>query len=58
MEGRTEYWEWTSSGEAPNHHYLVPAVIKSLEPFPDSWIAPLDALRITPAMDAGAATVE
>jgi 2-polyprenyl-3-methyl-5-hydroxy-6-metoxy-1,4-benzoquinol methylase len=32
VESRTEYWEWTFSGEAANHHYLVPAVIKALEP--------------------------
>ncbi len=29
-ESRTDYWEWTFSGEATNHHYLVPAVIKAL----------------------------
>jgi hypothetical protein len=32
--------------------------ISQLNWAPDSWIAPLDALRITPAMDAGAATVD
>jgi hypothetical protein len=32
--------------------------ISQLNWAPDSWTAPLDALRITPAMDAGAATVD
>jgi hypothetical protein len=32
--------------------------ISQLNWAPDSWTAPLDALRITPAMDAGAATLD
>ncbi len=32
--------------------------ISQLNWAPDSWTAPLDALRITPAMDGGAATVD
>jgi hypothetical protein len=32
--------------------------ISQLNWAPDSWTAPLDALRITPSMDAGTATVE
>jgi 2-polyprenyl-3-methyl-5-hydroxy-6-metoxy-1,4-benzoquinol methylase len=29
-ESRSEYWEWTFSGEAPNYRYLVPGVLKQL----------------------------
>jgi 2-polyprenyl-3-methyl-5-hydroxy-6-metoxy-1,4-benzoquinol methylase len=34
VESRTQYWEWTFSGESPNHRYLVPAVVKALRQLP------------------------
>lgn len=29
-KSRTGYWEWTFSGEAPNHHYLIPGLLKAV----------------------------
>jgi 2-polyprenyl-3-methyl-5-hydroxy-6-metoxy-1,4-benzoquinol methylase len=38
VESRTQYWEWTFSGESPNHRYLVPAVVKALRQLPSGRI--------------------
>jgi 2-polyprenyl-3-methyl-5-hydroxy-6-metoxy-1,4-benzoquinol methylase len=32
VESRSQYWEWTSATEAPNHRYLAPAVLRMLGP--------------------------
>jgi SAM-dependent methyltransferase len=34
VESRTHYWEWTFSGESPNHRYLVPALLHALKEIP------------------------
>ena len=38
MESRTNYWEWTFSGESPNHRYLVPAIVHALKRLPEGRI--------------------
>jgi SAM-dependent methyltransferase len=38
LESRAQYWEWTFSGESPNHRYLVPAVVRALKRVPNGRI--------------------
>ena len=38
LESRTNYWEWTFSGESPNHRYLVPEIVHALKELPEGRI--------------------